>query len=357
MNVDSLWRKRVNRLGIKAPTHSGQRRIFFVLDRATRKFHGDIGLWMQYIEYARRRRAHKKLAQILTSVLRLHPQRPELWIYAAKFVVEEHSDMTEARSYMQQGLRFCKRSKNLWLEYAKLEMVYIGKIAARRRILGLGKGQGRNIGKNMSEPVDNDLIALPEITEEDINPDGDGIEEANEVTLRKLESIPVFSGAIPMAVFDAAHKQFDSDIVFERDFYQLFAQFDEVPCLGRILNHVVASMLQSSPDSHHTQICHIRVHVEDLEPGSAAFPARLQASLSDLRSRLSSSKEQRDLALEAARWLTILSRAETLDTSLKKVLALTLRDCVRVFEDSLVEGADDQKRAEMASLLSVSAET
>ena len=170
MNLETLRRKRARRLGVKASAHTGQRRIFFVLDRATRKFHGDIGLWMQYADYARKQKAHKKVSQILTSLLRLHPTKPELWIYAASYAIEFQGDMTEARSYLQRGLRFCKRSKELWLEYAKLEMIYIAKIAARRRILGLDGGrQTLEQASNIDDP-DADLIALPAITAEDINP-------------------------------------------------------------------------------------------------------------------------------------------------------------------------------------------
>src|SRR5277367_1229970 len=40
MNLDTLRRKRVKRLGVKVTAHTGQRRIYFILDRATRKFHG-----------------------------------------------------------------------------------------------------------------------------------------------------------------------------------------------------------------------------------------------------------------------------------------------------------------------------
>ena len=99
---------------------------------------------MQSIEYARKQKAHKKLSQIFTNVLRLHPTKADVWIYAAQFAMDVHADMTEARSYMQRGLRFCKNSKKMWLEYAKLEILYIAKIAARRCVLGL---DGNQIGR------------------------------------------------------------------------------------------------------------------------------------------------------------------------------------------------------------------
>ena len=49
----SMWKhwrkKRVKRLGIRSTNHTGQRRIFFVFDRATKKHPGDVGLWLQTI--------------------------------------------------------------------------------------------------------------------------------------------------------------------------------------------------------------------------------------------------------------------------------------------------------------------
>lgn len=67
MNLEALRRKRVQRLGLKSKSHLGQRKIFFVLDRATRKFYGDIGLWMQYIDFAKKEGASKVLLKVFAS--------------------------------------------------------------------------------------------------------------------------------------------------------------------------------------------------------------------------------------------------------------------------------------------------
>lgn len=145
MNLELLRRKRLKRQGLKNTGHAGQRRIFLVLDRATRKFPGDLSLWMQYLDFASKQKANKKLSQVLTNLLRLHPTKPAIWIYAASNALNVKDDLTEARSYMQRGLRFCKHSKDLWLEYAKLEMLYVSKIAARSRVLGLDSARN-NVG-------------------------------------------------------------------------------------------------------------------------------------------------------------------------------------------------------------------
>lgn len=171
MNLDSLRKKRTKRLGVRTAGHSGQRRIFFILDRATRKFPSDLNLWIQYIEYVRKQKAHKKLSMIFTDALRLHPTSAELWVYAAKSVLDDHADMLQARSYMQRGLRFCKSAKTLWIQYAKLELIYVAKLVARQRILGLDEAsqQPKPI-EDKELDNDADMIALPSITGEDLDP-------------------------------------------------------------------------------------------------------------------------------------------------------------------------------------------
>lgn len=200
MNLDNLRKKRCKRLGVKSTTFSGQRTIFFILDRATKKFPGDMGLWMQYIQYCQKEKANKKLGKIFTQVLRLKPREYGLWVLAAKYYAEEQGDMSSARSYMQRGLRFCNDAKELYLEYAKLEMVYLAKLAARRKILGLDETR-----KESDVPEDENMIALPSVSVEDIDPEANkGVEEVNAAALQKLASAPAFTGAIPKAIFDAA---------------------------------------------------------------------------------------------------------------------------------------------------------
>ena len=99
MNLESLRKKRAKRMGVKAGGHSGQRRIMFILDRATRKFHGDIALWFQYLSYLRSQKSTgKKMKEVLTSVLRMHPTKPDLWVWGARTALDADADMTSARA-------------------------------------------------------------------------------------------------------------------------------------------------------------------------------------------------------------------------------------------------------------------
>ena len=328
MNLESLRKKRVKRLGIRAAGHSGQRRIFFILDRATRKFHGDLNLWIQYIEYARKQKAHKKLTMIFTDALRLHPKSAELWIYAAKAVLDDHADMTQARSYMQRGLRFCKSARVLWIQYAKLELIYMAKLIARQRILGLDQAgqQSKPVDETEAVDPDADMIALPQITEEDIAPT-DGDEEGVEQAVQNLNSTPALSGAIVLAIFDAAMKHFDNDDRFGLEFYAMASEFHETPNMRNILGHVVENMQTHKPTSFRTRICYIQFPIAGISVTSPEFPRALGSALARLKE---SQPLSGDLAREVVTWLQPLAEQEELDPALKKVIESTVRNAQRV---------------------------
>src|ERR1700761_1573626 len=186
INVDALRRKRVKRLGIKSVAHNGKRRIFFVFDRGTRKHPGDIALWVEAIDFAKKQKAYKKLQEMFAQVLRLHPSKSDLWINAALYAVEENGDMTEARSYMQRGLRFCKRSRAMWLEYGRLEMSYIAKIHARRDVLGITASLP--IQERPGEDDEN-VIQIPQLSATDANPE-DSSHDENIPALDAIKSTP-----------------------------------------------------------------------------------------------------------------------------------------------------------------------
>lgn len=344
INLESLRRKRVKRLGVKITGHAGKRRIFFVLDRATRKFHGDLALWIQYIEYARKEKANKKVSQILTSVLRLHPTKPELWIYAGKYAIEAQADMTEARSYMQRGLRFCKTSKALWVEYAKLEMIYMAKIAARQHILGLDEPQSIEPEAASTDGPDADILRLPKITAEDLNPDLQNGASVDENALRTLNSTPALTGAIPLAIFDAAMKQFNNDVALGERFFNMFAEFEGVPRLAGILEHVMNALHVASPTSPEALTCFIRQPIIGLDVTAADFPRALGVSLKRLKSSMQLPVSRWKLAEKVINWLLLLSRLEDHDPAVRKVLSATMSQATSDFTDAVM--LDDAVRAD-----------
>ncbi|KAJ4291160.1 U3 snoRNP protein [Kalmusia sp. IMI 367209] len=332
-NVDALRRKRIKRLGVRY-RGSGQRTIYSLYNRGTRKFSGDLALWMQYIEFARKDKAFKRLNEIFTQVVRLHPTKSELWIYAANYFMESQADITDARSYMQRGLRFCKNSEQLWLEYAKLETIYIGKIAGRRKILGLDIDRTRAEQGLGNEDVD--MIALPDITAEDINPSLAKDDAVDEMALQNLASTPVLTGAIPIAVFDSAVKHFNSKAALAERFFDMFAEFDQVPCVTRILQHVQAFLDQNAAETVQTAACAFRLSLFGLHPASPEFPAALRDSLDVLNAAIEQHpKYKRHLSGTALRQILLsLRSAEDADPVIIKVLSSQLRKFAGMLENT-----------------------
>lgn len=245
MNLDALRKKRCKRLQVKSTGYSGQKKISFILERGLRRFQGDMSLWMQYLSFCRSAKANKKLVEALTTCLRLHPLRWEIWVYAAKFFVEEQADMATGRSYMQRGLRFCKLERRLWLKYAKLEMVYIAKIAARRKILGIDVDRTTKESQ-VEEDHNADMVTLPVVTAEDLESADQPSDTGNATEVVKINTSPALAGAIPLTIMTSALKAFGHDPLLAEQFFDLFFSFDQVPCTRDMLVRVHTSIRDDS---------------------------------------------------------------------------------------------------------------
>ncbi|KAG8529245.1 uncharacterized protein KY384_005880 [Bacidia gigantensis] len=328
MNLESLRKKRVKRLGVKSTNHIGQRRLFGLLDRATKKFHGDVGLWMQYLSFARRQGSHKKIGEVLTRMLRLHPTKAELWVWAAKYAVEEKGDVGEARSFLQRGLRFCGRDRELWVEYGKLECIFIAKIVGRRQLLGLEGKEAVSMREVESDGhADVDVISLPTITAGDY---GATLEpgQTRQHAMERLDTSAALSGAAPMAIFDAAAKQLGQDGRFGLDFFDMIAEFDQLPCQQTILNHVLDTMRAVKPQTANITIRFVRQSIIGVDSGSPQFPAALTTSLSRIQPAITSlpnADVRVDFRRELISWLLSFLVLEDLDEGLKQVAELSLK--------------------------------
>jgi U3 small nucleolar RNA-associated protein 6 len=345
MNLDTLRKKRCKRLGVKATAHNGQRTIFFILDRATKKFPGDLGLWVQYVQFCQKEKASKKLAKVFTSMLRLKPREWGLWVLAAKHYAEEQGDMTTARSYMQRGLRFCKDERRMYLEYAKLEMVYLAKLAARRKILGLD--EERTV-REVPEEEDDNMMMLPEISAEDIDPEANkGVEEVNVAALKRLENAPAHTGAIPLAIFDAAMKQFNDDSDVANDFFDLVATFETVRSTRNILDTIYTRLQNVAPNSADQIICEAKMHTFNVAPASSEFPAALRESLATVKSGFAkvAATGQSKLAENAVVYLLrfVSQTDEKMDEGVVRVLEASIKKYLRLYVENTRGGMDKVK--------------
>lgn len=261
--------------------------------------------------------------------MRLHPAKSELWIYAARTALDENFDTAEARSYMQRGLRFNKHSKTLWIEYAKFECIFIAKILARRRLLGIDTvdEDGGDLDKLADDMADNhDIIALPELAQESY-PSLQEDKSLDFHTLQSIESNQALDGAIPITIFDTATSTIPNDPSFAYSFFDLFSSFTNISCYKTLIHHVVEHMQITSPNSIETGICFTKEPLIGIEPTDPAYPVAFKTAISRLSTSLENVEGKSKLYDNVLRYIhdTIYAERDTpLDPSLSKAVRLVL---------------------------------
>ena len=214
-------------------------------------------------------------------------------------------------------------------------MIWVAKVWARRKILGVDGGE-KKVGdeEEMSrEGIEGDMVALPKITAEDINPrrrDEDGMDQE---ALERLEKSPALSGAIPIAIFDAAMKEFRGDEALCLRFFDTCSEFYDAPVTKKILEHII-EVLQTyeSPDA---LIRFIRQPVTGLRAISPGFPTNLglcldrmkvafqklnPADITPTKSRLRSTLDGYVID-----WILPYLEEKKLDPDIRTVVVMTLR--------------------------------
>jgi U3 small nucleolar RNA-associated protein 6 len=67
------------------------RRIHFIYDRATRKFKGDVTIWMSWLQFCKQSNSKRQVSKVVTKALKLHPAASHFWAYAAAWYAFEHA--------------------------------------------------------------------------------------------------------------------------------------------------------------------------------------------------------------------------------------------------------------------------
>ncbi|CZT42674.1 related to UTP6-U3 snoRNP protein [Rhynchosporium secalis] len=332
IGLENLRHKRCKRMKIKGSTsHTGQARIFKIFDRGTQKHPGDVALWMSYLEYCKQAKATKKFKTVLTAAIRLHPLKAELWLYAARWSLEAEADMKEARSFMSRGARFCTMSKDLWIEWAKLEMIYLAKIAMRRRILGIDEEENAvdamEVGGAGNESAfgSEDVVAIPDFKMNVMRPSMlEGVKVDTEASQDPMNT-PALQGAIPLAIFDETKKQQFFNASVAADFFDMFAVFTQVRCLPKILQHVLDVLADSYPVDPSTCDCYNKQPLVGTDPTSPEFPVALGIFLDRLNETMEKTKDKSALAKKTKAWVEPILLIGELDPAIKTVLQHTMR--------------------------------
>ncbi|CAI5461649.1 unnamed protein product [Closterium sp. Yama58-4] len=83
------------------------KRVLFIFSRATRRFKGDLDLWMRYLDFCKASGSRKQMQKTMARALQLHPTEPSLWLYAASYEFTHRMNAPAARTLLQRGLRMC----------------------------------------------------------------------------------------------------------------------------------------------------------------------------------------------------------------------------------------------------------
>lgn len=161
---------------------------------------------------------------------------------------------------------------------------------------------------------------LPALTSEDISPTVERHDDVDQVALQNLHSTPAMGGAIPIAIFDAAMAQFEHDPALGLDFYELALEFDQIPCLRKILNHFDQELLAAAEDSWQAQACHVRIPLAGVSVSSPEFPPALGISLSRLKDSLARVKQKRNFLSVMHTWFEEMLKKDDMDASVQQVL-------------------------------------
>lgn len=77
--------------------------------------------WLQHIEFCKKRKEFTRVSRLFTAMLRTMNKKPELWLAAARWEVNQ-SNLDTGRSLMTRGISFNSSSIFLWVEYYRLEL-------------------------------------------------------------------------------------------------------------------------------------------------------------------------------------------------------------------------------------------
>lgn len=210
--ADETGAKKDKSKGRGISSYAGPRRIFFIFERGTKKYPNEIALlWLPYIKFAKSQGAVFVLAKIYSRLLQLHPTMPAVWVMAAKYELDTHGAIRAARAIMQRGLKFNATNTEMWLEYIKLELIYVAQLLARRRVLGLitEAQQRRDQQEDDGEDLKNnkDVIELPTFTADLESKAAKELKSLPDVDVDMLgdtRTNPALRGDIALLVFDSA---------------------------------------------------------------------------------------------------------------------------------------------------------
>lgn len=142
MQLNKLVELRKQKRNIKYLSQFNSQRQFEikvnqVFDLLLKKFKGDLDLWVAAIEFAQSVGGDSRVSQLCGKGIRLFPTKEMFWVVSAKHELERNSNVTQARQVLITALKTLPRSEAVWLEYFRMEFLFVYQVLERREVQGL----------------------------------------------------------------------------------------------------------------------------------------------------------------------------------------------------------------------------
>ncbi|TKS68002.1 U3 small nucleolar RNA-associated protein 6 -like protein [Collichthys lucidus] len=110
-------------------------RINSVFRRATNKWKDDVQLWLSHVAFCKKWATKSQISKVFSAMLAIHPDKPALWIMAAKSELEDRSSSESARHLFLRALRFHPNNKKVYQEYFRMELLHCEKLRKQKEEL------------------------------------------------------------------------------------------------------------------------------------------------------------------------------------------------------------------------------
>ncbi|CAG5937845.1 unnamed protein product [Menidia menidia] len=110
-------------------------RINGIFRRATKKWKDDVQLWLSHIAFCKKWATKGQISKVFSTMLAIHPDKPALWIMAAKSELEDRDSSESARHLFLRALRFHPNNKKVYQEYFRMELLHCEKLRKQKEQL------------------------------------------------------------------------------------------------------------------------------------------------------------------------------------------------------------------------------
>lgn len=110
-------------------------RINSIFKRATNKWKNDVQLWLSHVAFCKKWATKGQTSKVLSAMLAIHPDKPALWIMAAKSELEDRDSSESARHLFLRALRFHSNNKKVYQEYFRMELLHCEKLRKQQKEL------------------------------------------------------------------------------------------------------------------------------------------------------------------------------------------------------------------------------